>query len=824
MTRRRWVVTALICAAILLIAGRLIADAYVDYAWYAALGATSVWSARLVTISISRTVAWVIASVFALAHFLTVRQSVASLGVQRRVGDLEIVENVRGRYLTASTVALAVVVGGILALAWNDWAATLLASSDSVFREFDPYFGADLGFYVYWLPFEAALWNWSLLVLCAVVAVVTILYVLTDGVRWDKRRFRASAHARRHLTVLAGMVLLLLAWSFRLDMYELLVHGSGQGGAFNFVDHRVRVPGTLALCLVTLGAGLCVIVAGIGGQSRLAASAIIGVIGLWIVIRHILPTAVVQIAGVDDQRQRDAPYLATQAAYTRRGFATDRIVPTDTTLQFRSLADAATRIPEWDATLLRRAVGAPADTAFGASWISWHPTVDELLAELISKPAVAGDEHLPWVTTIVRATMADRDGGPAYALRESPVADVAGSGQAVLREPLVYPGAVEYAVVPDTFRRVAGVPLESAASRVAHAWSLQNLRILGGSLPEPHPTVVSHRDVRDRLDRLVPFLSQGSAITPVIAGDTLYWLVDLYSASAWYPLSLRININQMEVGYYQHAAVAILNAATGDVSLVADSVLDPIARSWKDRFPGLFGSWDALPSSLRNDVPPASDGARAQAVGYGRVASATNSAARCRIPDRDGSDSLAGSGEAVFEVPSGDGTASAFPLVDDNERICGAVVAVGGARRRTAWQPARDNAERWPVVLNRLRTVDSSSAMAPQLAVVRGPVLVVPMTGHLLYLQSAYTLRPSGSASLAYVSYVDGDTARRVSSLEVLARGSNPLASASSKDTLGQAVALWTALQDAARRGDWVTWGRDFDALGRLLGSRIRPK
>src|SRR5436305_8463533 len=108
MTPRRWLITSVIAVAVLLLIGRLMANLYSSYAWYDALGATSVWRARVGTMAFIRVCEWLAASLFALGHLFTVRQSVVSLVVQRQVGDLEIPESLHGRYLTGAAVALAV--------------------------------------------------------------------------------------------------------------------------------------------------------------------------------------------------------------------------------------------------------------------------------------------------------------------------------------------------------------------------------------------------------------------------------------------------------------------------------------------------------------------------------------------------------------------------------------------------------------------------------------------------------------------------------------------------------------------------------------------
>src|SRR3954469_9762361 len=241
MTLRRWLIASAVAVAALLLVGRVAADLYSSYAWYDALGATAVWRAKVGTMTVLRVAAWIAASLYALGHLFTVRQSVVSLVVQRHLGDLEIPESVHGRYLTWSVVALSLLMGGLLALSHNDWTTAFLAANGGNFGESDHYFGADLGFFVFWLPFESQLWTWTLIVVLATTAVVIALYVVTDGLRIEAGRLRISTHARRHLFVIVGLILLMLAWLFRLEMYELLLNGTGPGGAFGYFDHRVAV-------------------------------------------------------------------------------------------------------------------------------------------------------------------------------------------------------------------------------------------------------------------------------------------------------------------------------------------------------------------------------------------------------------------------------------------------------------------------------------------------------------------------------------------------------------------------------------------------------
>src|SRR5690348_5908731 len=115
---------------------------------------------------------------FAFVNLYAVRQSVVSLVLPRRIANIEIGEEVPGRYLLLATLALSAALGLALTLPGDAWFTALLARIGQPFGESDPYFGADLGFFVYWLPLETAVFYWAMLLLLVVILVVIVLYAL----------------------------------------------------------------------------------------------------------------------------------------------------------------------------------------------------------------------------------------------------------------------------------------------------------------------------------------------------------------------------------------------------------------------------------------------------------------------------------------------------------------------------------------------------------------------------------------------------------------------------------------------------------------------
>jgi len=465
---RRWLLLLLAGAAAVLLFGRGIAQIYADYLWYASLGAADVWRARYASLFALRFICASAATLFVFANLYAVRQSVVSLVLPRRIGNLDIGEEVPRRQLTWTAAALSLLLGVALAWSQRDWSGFLAARIGQQFGESDPYFAADLGFFVYRLPLELSLFNWTMTIVLIVIGLVLVLYALTPSLRWEQGGLYISGYVRRHLAMLAGVVLLLLAWHYRLEMYTILGNGSSGDGAFTYVDHRVAIPASLLLSLVTLGAGLTVLWAGWTGQMRLAFAALTGVIVAALAARQLAPFIARRAVADRDPVARERGYEATRAGFTRRAFAVDRIVPADSSLTFASLEEAAPFIPVWDDGALRRA----SDRALPGAGVGWSASDSAIIAVV---PTLVGGGSV----AAYLASATEENGTPARALRPDARPDL----PAIL---VLADSSARALVVADSSGQIAGPSLMAPLAQ--HAGLSDMARRAAGTGPQAaHP-------------------------------------------------------------------------------------------------------------------------------------------------------------------------------------------------------------------------------------------------------------------------------------------------------------------------------------------------
>jgi hypothetical protein len=544
----------------------------------------------------------------------------------------------------------------------------------------------------------------------------------------------------------------------------------------------------------------------------LASISILGVIVLSLIAREIVPT-VAQHSGTDAERAaRDQSYIATRAAYTRRAYGVDQLVPFDSTIRYPSMAAAMPWMAQWDEPALTHAIDPTRPANDRGIRVAWRASGTGLVADVITPPPAGASQRAPWTVTHVSGSGADDRGAPLQ-----PGSDGSSdSDDTVIDAPLVFPGASPFTIVSDSLKHTTGVALETTLSRYASAWSLQSLGIASAELPEPRPTLISRRDIRERVGVLVPFFVQGRAVEPLLIGDSLYWSVDLYSASSMYPLSRHMTLAGEERSYFRHAGIAIVQASTGDISIVPDSVLDPIAASWVRRLPSIFGTWNGLPRGIRNLLTPAVDGLYAQAGAFGRYGSSTNSLTPRHLPSVLDADTNLVGDDLPMAVPGSATVAIALPLVDESERVRGLLIGTGGVNRVAMWDSLPVAGPRWPSILDRLRGADSSGN-ARDASIAHGRVRSVPLRTGVGFFQPTYRWRPQTGPALNRIGVFVDDTVRSI------VPGSSPHVPPKTPASAASPASLYNEMRDALRRGDWAAFGRAFDALGRALEGKKTP-
>ena len=107
------------------------------------------------------------------------------------------------------------------------------------------------------------------------------------------------------------------------------------------------------------------------------------------------------------------------------------------------------------------------------------------------------------------------------------------------------------------------------------------------------------RNIMDRIERLTPFFELDENPYLVVTSERLYWMVDAYTTSKWYPNSQPFD---KDLNYIRNSIKITVDAYDGTVKYYLADVTDPIALAYKEMYPGLIEDMAYMPDDIRSQI------------------------------------------------------------------------------------------------------------------------------------------------------------------------------------------------------------------------------
>ncbi|WP_199043084.1 UPF0182 family membrane protein [Glycomyces salinus] len=156
--------------------------------------------------------------------------------------------------------------------------------------------------------------------------------------------------------------------------------------------------------------------------------------------------------------------------------------------------------------------------------------------------------------------------------------------------------------VRTTWQGDSGVDLGSWMNRLLYAWEFQEPRFLLSDRVNGESQLLYDRNVRDRVEKVAPFLTIDSDPYPAAVDGEIVWVIDGYTTANDFPYSDRVNLagatsdtytgagtatqESEDVNYMRSSVKAVVNAYTGEVTLYEWDDEDPILQAWNEVYGG----------------------------------------------------------------------------------------------------------------------------------------------------------------------------------------------------------------------------------------------
>ena len=568
-----------------------------------------------------------------------------------RVGTRSLEQLAYRRVINGGILLLGIFLAIIMGLvASSQWLGVLRFLHQQPFGVVEPAFGLDAAFYVFTLPIIRFIHQWLLgaviLIITTSLAVYAVVSAYELGVNMERVAFSLPRAVKAHLAILAAIVALLLAANHAIDVFELVYSTRGAAYGAGYTDLRAQAPGYWAMVIAALLAAV-LIIASIwrrGWRPAVFGIAIWGVVSLLLGVA--VPNLVEQLDAKPNQLEKERPFIENNIAMTSNAFgltdisevyfpAEDSVNPEDV----RANQETIQNIRLWDHRPLQ-------DTLNQIQSIRTYYTftdvdVDRYNVRGTTRQIMLAARELTidglpaqartWVNQRLKFThgygvtmslvnaVAD-EGRPSLILQDvPPVGDIA------ITRPEIYYGTrpSSYVILKTTetefdyprgednaqtfYQGTTGVSVGSFINRLAHAALLRDGNIMLSSALGPESTIVYRRNLRERIQRIAPFLMLDRDPYIVVMDGRLVWLQDAYTYSADFPYSEPTlwqgdGSPRVRLNYIRNSVKIAMDAYDGSMTFYAADPNDPILMSYQAAFPTLFRPLADMPQALREHL------------------------------------------------------------------------------------------------------------------------------------------------------------------------------------------------------------------------------
>ena len=584
------------------------------------------------------------------------------------------------RLLRRGAVLVAALGGGWLG--WQAWPEALLYINRVNTGVTEPVFGLNTGFFLFSLPFYDRLY--VLLVFAGVIALAAGIVALFDSDGYESPHLRDAPDRRQQsfhtLLIGAAALAVVLAGGRMLAAGNLLysewgiVHGPG------WTDIHVRLPAYFLMAALLLLAGL-------GPLSRrlqerlsrwpdrlttlrappLIALVIVWItaVSLWVVLQGVAPWLVQSLVVEPNEITFEKPYIKRNIEFTLQGFHLDKIEERQfpaseqfTREMAHSNRDLLSEVRLWDWQALDAVYKQFQEIRLYYEFVDLdidRYSVGGRYRQVMASAREMDQDNLPAQSQtfvnkrfkythgygLTLATVSDftKEGLPNLLVKDIPPKST--YPELRVDRPQVYYGELTRApVVVDTsemefdypsgeenkyirYPGKGGVAMPDLWRQFLFGWKFDGTPFLFSSYPTTNSRVLFHRQIRERVERLTPFLVFDEDPYIVLVDGRLYWIIDAYTTSTHYPYSepfssreiveyrddtqasgfTRRTANDLHgVNYVRNSVKAVVDAFDGTVDFYVFEPDDPVIQAWQRALPGVFRKKEQMPGGLLSHV------------------------------------------------------------------------------------------------------------------------------------------------------------------------------------------------------------------------------
>lgn len=152
-----------------------------------------------------------------------------------------------------------------------------------------------------------------------------------------------------------------------------------------------------------------------------------------------------------------------------------------------------------------------------------------------------------------------------------------------------------------TYKGKAGIKL-NLLNRILFSVREGSMKLLVSSNVNSDSRIIINRNIKDRVEKLMPYLSYEKDPYMTVLNGKLYWIVDAYTTSSYYPYSEPYSGEVGSTNYIRNSVKVVVDAYNGDTTFYVVDQDDPVARTYQKIYPTLFKDVKEMPEGIRKHI------------------------------------------------------------------------------------------------------------------------------------------------------------------------------------------------------------------------------
>lgn len=368
--------------------------------------------------------------------------------------------------------------------------------------------------------------------------------------------------------------------------------------------------------------------------------------------------------------------------------------------------------------------------------------------------------------------------------------------------------------------------------------------------------IIVNRNIKNRISEIMPYLTYENDPYAVTVDGKLYWMMDAYTTSSYYPYSEPFKSDSGEYkNYVRNSVKVVVDAYNGNVDFYIVDKNDPIAKTYSKIYKGLFKNIEKMPKGLKAHIRYPNDLAKIQADIYSRyhmkdvkvfyqnedlwdIANEIYGTKEKEMSPNYYIAKLPGEKKAEFLsmlpfTPKSKQNMTGLLVVRNDGKNYGKIIVYQFPKNKTVYGPMQIEAQ---IDQNTEISQDFSLWSQAGSKYSRGNLFVVPIENSLLYVEPIY-LEASNSAipEVKRIVVVYGDKIAYKPTLgealeslfgegiglEKSTKGNSSKETKTKEMTLTDYIknanSAFDNAQKALKKGDWTQYGKNMDELSKAL-------